>query len=190
MAETTDDRKPDGIWQVVEDLVRKVEILQAQNQGQPVEEGPSASWPESDPDTQVTVAEADSDVRRQIPTEGDPVDLDDLAEWVTCLLVRYGAAGDWLSPCWWRHGLVVEELAALRMAWLGAYNATQPPNPEAAVKWHEAAEKCRQRIRQTISIGTGCSPGSHRAEDPITNDPRWKDELDALAARPKNNLNS
>ena len=84
----------------------------------------------------------------------------------------------------------MEELAALRVAWLGAYNTAELPNPAAGVKWHEAAELCRQRIRQTISVGTGCSPGSHRAEDPITNDPRWKGELEALAARPRDKINS
>ena len=66
---------------------------------------------------------------RAVPTEGDPVDLETLAEWVDSLLIRYGAAGDWLTPCWWRHGLVVEELAALRVAWFAVYDGTRVTDP-------------------------------------------------------------
>jgi hypothetical protein len=179
VAESTDSSTPDdALWKVVDDLVDEVKDLQTDIGGLTAGKGASASSTKSGSSTEVKPP-----VRRTIPTKGDPVDLDELARWVNSLLVRYGAAGDWLTPCWWRHGLVVEELAALRVAWLGAYNAAEPPDPAAGVKWHEAAEKCRQRIRQTISIGTGCSPGSHRAEDPITNDPRWADELTALRNR-------
>jgi hypothetical protein len=122
---------------------------------------------------------------RTVPTDGDPVDLRMLAEWVDGLLIRYGAEGDWLKPCWWRHGLVVEELAALRVAWLAVYDGTSVSDASEGLKWHEQAEKCRQRIRKTISVGTGCSAGTHREEDPITNDPRWGKELTELGFRPR-----
>ena len=127
---------------------------------------------------------------RAVPTDGDPVELGVLAEWVDGLLIRYGAEGDWLKPCWWRHGLVVEELAALRVAWLAVYDGTSVSDASEGVKWHEQAEKCRQRIRKTISVGTGCSAGTHRAEDPITNDPRWGKELTELGIRPRIELHS
>ena len=102
--------------------------------------------------------------RRTHPTEGEPVDLAMLAEWVESLQVRYAAAGDWLRPCWWRHGFVVEELAALRMAWLGVYDTSEPVDATAGVRWHEEAEKCRERIRRTISAGPGCTAVSHKPD--------------------------
>ena len=185
MAETTDGTtEDDALWTIVEGLVGTVEDLRGDVEW--LKTGRPGSAPPIDPESAPepeTPAGDQPPVRRTFPTKGDPVSLDRLAEWVNSLLVRYGAAGDWLTPCWWRHGLVVEELAALRVSWLGAYDSAEPPNPAAGVKWHEAAERCRQRIRQTINSGTGCSPGSHRAEDPITNDPRWDDELTALRNR-------
>jgi len=94
------------------------------------------------------------------------------------------AEGDWLKPCWWRHGLVVEELAALRVAWLAVYDGTSVSDASEGVKWHEQAEKCRQRIRKTISVGTGCSAGTHerRIRSPMT--PVGK-ELTELGIRPR-----
>ena len=57
--------------------------------------------------------------------------------------MQYAAAGDWLVPCWWQHGFAVNELIALRTAWLGVKPSDEP---SAALDWHEAAEKCRVRI--------------------------------------------
>ena len=114
--------------------------------------------------------------RRTLPTERDVADLADLREWVDSLVARYASTGDWLRPCWWRHGFVVEELAALRVAWLAVFNAEQPSDPTAAVRWHEEAERCRERIRRTISAGPGCTAVSHRPDQPITDDPRWAEE--------------
>ena len=84
-------------------------------------------------------------------------ELEKLAKWVDWLQERYAAAGDWLQPCWWRHGFVVEELAALRTAWLGVYEADEANPSTAALDWHEAAEKCRDRIRRAIGTGPGCT---------------------------------
>ena len=108
------------------------------------------------------------------------MDLADLAKWVESLQVRYAAAGDWLRPCWWRHGFVVEELAALRMAWLGVYDTSGPRRPTAGVRWHEEAEKCRERIRRTISAGPGCTAVSHKPDEAGTEDPRWTEECAVL----------
>ena len=122
--------------------------------------------------------------RRTLPTEGEPVDLGVLADWVESLQVRYAAAGDWLRPCWWRHGFVVEELAALRSAWLAVYNASEPVDPTAGVRWHEEAEKCRERIRRTIGAGPGCSAVSHKPDEPIADDSHWSEELAVLHGQP------
>jgi len=118
--------------------------------------------------------------RRTLPTEGEPVDLAVLGKWVESLQVRYAAAGDWLRPCWWRHGFVVEELAALRVAWLAVYDASEPVDATAGVTWHEEAEECRERIRRTIGVGPGCSAVSHKPDEPVTEDSRWVEELAAL----------
>jgi hypothetical protein len=118
--------------------------------------------------------------RRTLPTEGEPVDLVALATWVNSLQVRYAAEADWLKPCWWRHGFVVEELAALREAWLAVYDASEPIDRATGLKWHEDAEKCRERIRKTMNIGSGCSAVSHMPDDPVRDDPRWAEELAIL----------
>ena len=118
--------------------------------------------------------------KRTLPTEGEPVDLAVLAKWVESLQVRYAAAGDWLRPCWWRHGFVVEELAALRVAWLAVYDASEPVDATAGVRWHDEAEKCRERIRRTISVGPGCSAVSHKPDEAVTADIRWSEESAAL----------
>jgi hypothetical protein len=107
---------------------------------------------------------------------GESVDLEHLAKWVEWMQERYASTGDWLRPCWWRHGYVVEELSALRSSWLGVYSADEPPAPTAALTWHEQAEKCRDRIRRTISTGPGCTAVGHKPDQSVTDDPRWADE--------------
>ena len=103
-----------------------------------------------------------------------------LGEWVDWLQERYAVAGDWLRPCWWRHGFVVQELAALHAAWMAVYQSDEPAAPTAALKWHESAEKCRERIRQAIGTGPGCTAVKHRLDQPVTDDPRWAEERAAL----------
>ena len=111
-----------------------------------------------------------------LPGEHDPVEMAALCEWVDSFVTRYASAGDWIRPCWWRHGYVVEELAALRVAWLAVFDAEQPTDPAAGVRWHEDAERCRERIRRTISAGPGCTAVSHRPDQPVNDDPRWAEE--------------
>ena len=108
------------------------------------------------------------------------IDLEHLATWVDWMQERYATTGDWLRPCWWRHGFVVEELAALRTSWLGVFAADEPPASTAALKWHEEAEKCRERIRRAISTGPGCTAVNHKPEQSVTDDPRWTEERAAL----------
>ena len=114
------------------------------------------------------------------PPTGDAIDLDALTKWVDQIQQRYASAGDWLRPCWWRHGFVVEELAALRSAWNGVYESDEPPASTAALKWHEDAAKCRERIRRAISTGPGCTAVSHKSDQSITDDPRWTEEQSEL----------
>ncbi len=117
-----------------------------------------------------------------VPT-GEGIDLEHLARWVEWMQERYASTGDWLRPCWWRHGFVVEELSALRTSWLGVYSADEPPAPTAALTWHEQAEKCRERIRRTISTGPGCTAVSHKPDQSVTDDPRWAEDRTKLRSR-------
>jgi hypothetical protein len=149
---------------LVEDVLARVEALYA-----------DVDILKSDRPASATAVKQVPAKRRTLPTEGEPVDLAVLAEWVESLQVRYAAAGDWLRPCWWRHGFVVEELAALRVAWLAVYDASEPVDPTAGVRWHDEAEKCRERIRRTIGVGPGCSAVSHKPDEPVTDDPRWSE---------------
>jgi hypothetical protein len=169
MPDAADGSAPGDLRALVEDLVGRVADLQSEVVD--LKSGRSAS---------VTAAKQVPVTRRTLPTDGEPVDLVVLAKWVNSLQVRYATEADWLKPCWWRHGFVVEELAALREAWLAVYDASEPIDRATGLKWHEDAEKCRERIRKTISIGSGCSAVSHMPDDPVIDDPRWTGELAAL----------
>ena len=169
MSEGVGDRTPGGLAALVEELVSRVEALHSEVADLRSERSAAAT-----PATLVPT------IKRTLPTEGEPTELSVLAEWVESLQVRYAASGDWLRPCWWRHGFVVEELAALRVAWLAVYDASEPVDPTAGVRWHDEAEKCRERIRRTISVGPGCSAVSHKPDEPVTGDPHWSEESATL----------
>ena len=121
-------------------------------------------------------------VWRSLSIADQAVELRELVGWVEWLQVRYASAGDWLRPCWWRHGFVVEELSALRTAWLGAYEAGENSEATASLDWHEAAERCRERIRQVISTGPGCTAVAHRDDQPVADDPHWIEERTAMGS--------
>jgi hypothetical protein len=158
---------PGGLPAVVENLLAAVEALRADvNTLKSLQSGAATS--------KRRVAKG-----RTLPTEREPVDLAVLAEWVESLEVRYAADGDWLRACWWRHGFVIEELAALREAWLAVYNATEAIDSRAALTWHEQAERCRERIRRTISVG-GCTSVSHTPDESVTDGVSWSDEMAAF----------
>ena len=71
---------------------------------------------ESDPDD----ATAGLTPRAWPPRDEQMAELVVLAPWVNRLQKEYAAAGDWLVPCWWRHRFAINELAALRIAWMGS----------------------------------------------------------------------
>ncbi|MGO8862022.1 MAG: hypothetical protein ACLQRH_14825 [Acidimicrobiales bacterium] len=130
MSEGVSGPTPAGLPAVVENLVAAMEALRADvNTLKSLQSGAATS------------KKRDRVKRRTLPTEGEPVDLAVLAEWVESLEVRYAADGDWLRPCWWRHGFVIEELAALRQAWLAVYDESEAADARAALRWHEQAER-------------------------------------------------
>lgn len=115
--------------------------------------------------------------RAWLPRDEQLAELVVLAPWVNRLQKEYAAAGDWLVPCWWRHRFAINELAALRIAWMGTPTSKKA---EAELTWHDSAEKCRERIRHAIGDGSGCTATKHHPDWPVTRDERWKDESKKL----------
>lgn len=71
-------------------------------------------------------------------------DWADLADWVDAFITRYEFVG-WLRPCWPRHGGVVEELAALRLAWRTATAAiravVEEEDGDELAAWTDAGDE-------------------------------------------------
>jgi hypothetical protein len=107
-------------------------------------------------------------------------ELGELAEWVDFYQEYYDLDRMWLYSCWWRHPMVVQELAALRGAWMAVYQSDEPVHGAAALLWHEAAVRCRSRIREAITNGAGCLHNSHRPEWRMSDSAFWVEEGQAL----------
>jgi len=84
-------------------------------------------------------------------------ELGELADWVDVYQEYYNLDRMWLHSCWWRHPMVVQELAALRGAWMAVYQSDEPVHGAAALQWHEAAVRCRSRIRGAITNAPAAS---------------------------------
>jgi hypothetical protein len=107
-------------------------------------------------------------------------ELGELADWVDFYQEYYDLDRMWLYSCWWRHPMVVQELAALRGAWMAVYQSDEPVHGAAALQWHEAAVRCRSRIREAITNGAGCLHNSHRPQRLMSDSAFWVEEGQAL----------
>ena len=107
-------------------------------------------------------------------------ELGELADWVDFHQQYYDLDRMWLYSCWWRHPMVVQELAALRGAWMAVYQSDEPVHGAAALQWHEAAVRCRSRIREAITNGAGCLHNSHRPQRLMSDSAFWVEEGQAL----------
>jgi hypothetical protein len=107
-------------------------------------------------------------------------ELGELADWVDFYQQYYDLDRMWLYSCWWRHPMVVQELAALRGAWTAVYQSDEPVHGAAALQWHEAAVRCRSRIREAITNGAGCLHNSHRPQRLMSDSAFWVEEGQAL----------
>lgn len=87
--------------------------------------------------------------------------LDALEDWVRWLIHRYALDHRTAPPCWVHHGALLEELSALRTAWLTAYAVTS--SGDAPLEWHAHFAATRQRLADWVSR-TGCRKGEHRPE--------------------------
>lgn len=87
--------------------------------------------------------------------------LEGLEDWITWLVERYALDHRSVPPCWEQHGALVEELSALRTAWIAAFNVTGRPG--APLEWHAQFAAGRHRLGDWSSR-TGCRPGQHRPD--------------------------
>lgn len=89
-----------------------------------------------------------------------------LVDWTDWLRSRY-QMHEAVPACWYAHGAIVEELSALRSAWIGAYL-----DPHAALgdpaAWHDLLDRARYRIRQWDR--NGCADGTHRPDLELPDD--------------------
>ncbi|MGC0252154.1 DUF4913 domain-containing protein [Pseudactinotalea sp. Z1748] len=92
---------------------------------------------------------------REIETETRNEAAQHLIDWVHGWLIpRYALQDKDLPECWWRHGMLIEELSALHTAWLVAFHETDGGN--GPIGWHERFALARTRMK------VGCAAGVHR----------------------------
>ncbi len=84
---------------------------------------------------------------------------EDLKDWVRWLVDRYGLDQRSVTPCWTMHEELVEEVSALRTAWIACY--TFPFDGSAPLAWHASFAEARARLSDWVSRN-GCRPGEHR----------------------------
>ena len=86
-------------------------------------------------------------------------ELVQLGTWVTKLVARYDLDRRTIPACWREHGALIEELSALRTAWLSSYALTAPGN--APLAWHATFATCRTRMTE-YTVRSGCTSSQHR----------------------------
>jgi len=82
-----------------------------------------------------------------------------LDDWVLWLADRYELDHRTVPPCWDAHGALLEELSALRTAWITAYSKVS--KGDEPLHWHAHFAAARQRLTDWVAR-TGCRPGEHR----------------------------
>lgn len=89
-----------------------------------------------------------------------------LTDWTDWIRDRY-QLHETIPACWYAHGPLVEELSALRSAWVGTYL-----DPEARAgdgsAWHDLLDRTLHRIKRWDR--TGCADGTHRPDQPPPDD--------------------
>lgn len=78
----------------------------------------------------------------------------ELRAWVEWFTVRYNVPVSVVPNCWWRHGALVEELSALHVAHLAAFD--QSDAGFGAIGWHERLSLATPRLSRA---GAGCASG-------------------------------
>ena len=89
-----------------------------------------------------------------------------LVDWTDWLRDRY-QLHERVPSCWYVHGPLVEELSALRTAWVGAFLDPQA-ELDAPIRWHEVLDQTLERVREWDR--SGCRDGTHRDQQPLSDD--------------------
>lgn len=94
-----------------------------------------------------------------LASDEGPARFEELVDWVKWVVDRYALDHRTIPPCWAQHGGLLEELSALRTAWITAY--AQVSTGDAPLHWHTEFAAARQRLTDWVAR-TGCRPGEHR----------------------------
>jgi hypothetical protein len=89
-----------------------------------------------------------------------------LVGWTDWLRDRY-QLHEHVPACWFAHGALVEELSALRSAWVGAYLDPHAGSGDPA-GWHDLLDRTRYRLRAWDR--NGCADGHHRPDLALPDD--------------------
>lgn len=88
-----------------------------------------------------------------------------LGDWVSWLTDRY-ALREIPVGCWWRHGMLVEELTALWLAWQTSH--APAADATAPLIWHEHLDRFRDRVRLRLQQQGNCVSAGHQDRTPPT----------------------
>jgi len=77
------------------------------------------------------------------------------------MIDRYALDHRTIPPCWPEHGALLEELSALRTAWVTAF--AEDSRGDAPLHWHAEFAAARQRLTEWV-VRTGFRPGEHRGK--------------------------
>lgn len=91
---------------------------------------------------------------RRMPDQDAPREWADLRDWVEWFTVRYDIPVSVVPNCWWKHGALVEELSALHVAHLAAFDPSDAGF--GAIGWHERLALATPRLSRA---GAGCASG-------------------------------
>lgn len=83
-----------------------------------------------------------------------------LTEWVDWLVDRYRLDQRTIPACWPQHGELIEELAALHLAWQAAY--AKLAVGDGPLRWHEHFALARVRLAESVAR-SGCRGSEHRS---------------------------
>lgn len=88
-----------------------------------------------------------------------------------------------ITPCWFLHPEVLDDLTSLYVAWLAAYRDPTAP-ATASIEWHDRwMPSCLERCRQAIK-SRGCDRTNHIERPSRTDEFLGSDELKRFIAEP------